>query len=190
MNSENDLGEFDQLDTQLHDQAMAERPAFSTEIHDRIMRGIRSDAIHRRSGWNPLLAIAAGILIFAAMISMRWLLPARPQVVAMKNVSNESAPPPLPISPLPDQPIRLTLNLDGVLLLRISPLEVSMTSPIFSSDADKMEQPGTQETSEPIGSPQWLLTRMQQPVTLAQATLADLLPPDVQRLIKHATMDQ
>ena len=57
----------DKLGEQLRREAMAERPEYSRELHEQVMRGVRSERATRNWRW-PALAAAAAIVLLVLLV--------------------------------------------------------------------------------------------------------------------------
>jgi hypothetical protein len=88
------------------------------------------------------------------------------------------------------KPIRLTLNLGGIVSARIWPPRISMGLPLVVANAPVAEELPAQTTLAPLGSPEWLLARFAEPASGAQAALIDLMPPEMHALAGQTGFQQ
>jgi hypothetical protein len=186
----------------LHQAAMAERPAFSPEIHQRIMHGIGKAESHRQSSRTNLtpwlVGAAAMLLLSAGVTSVNWWIRShrlgeRTSTATTAGNRRTGAPIPTPApaaSPPSAQPIQLAINLGGVISARAWPPQVSIGSPTGAADVPAPEQLPVQPIDSPLGSPEWLLARLQQPASSARAALLGLMPPSLHPPVEQSALQQ
>lgn len=166
--------------------AMAERPPFSPQIHGRVMSAIHRSAPRRslpatRVGrWLGGVAAAALLVLAGGMLTHRFdrqgrYAPPQPPTVIATN------PPPAAQTPassadLLAPPLHLTITLRGTLSATASPLRIAIGLPALRADASPPNEAAASPAAAPLGSPEWLLARLQQPARQAQAELAGVLP--------------
>jgi hypothetical protein len=184
----------DTLRDRLHEEATAERPPFSPELHQRIMRNVRNPQRLSLSSWrikpSRWLVAAAAAICFSAgalsiirlVISHRTSVPGPPAQIAII--------PPTVTPSAPTASIPLNLNVGGILSARLWPPELAMRLPISGvghlPPAEQLPAP----SYDPPGSPEWLFARLQQPAISAQMALADTIPPDMRALAGLAKLRQ
>ena len=193
-NEDAQTGDRDPLRDRLHEDAMAERPPFSAEIHRRPHAAvfvIRIQSLHRLGGKVAFKGAAAAICFSAGALSIAWLVgdhgvpaPVAPAKIAgnprQANQNTRQAA----MAPPPNS-IGLTLNIGDLISARLWPPEIAMRLPAFDAGVPPRpaQVPSPQASSpEPPGSPEWLLDRLQEPARSAQAALAGMMPPDVHAL--------
>jgi hypothetical protein len=190
MSSQNNIHQTDDdVRRKLHQAAMAERTPFSPEIHQRMMQGIHEPKLLPPSSRTNLAAwltrVAAVLFLLAGVASISlWIhahrSPAPTPAGAIVRDLPTSAPTPTPAAtPLSGQPIQLAINLGGVVSARAWPPQISIGSPIVAADVSTPEPLPVQPIDSPLGSPEWLLARFQQPASSARAALIGLMPPSL-----------
>ena len=135
----------DRLAEQLRRDALAERPAFSTDLHRRLMRGIDARATHRPR-WIPLAAAAAIAVIGGAVVAVRWHATAQgPKKTEISFIAGGGSPgssggtekigASAPgYQGTPALPPNFSLHLGGIASLQMSPTRVVLGPP-SNSDA-------------------------------------------------------
>jgi hypothetical protein len=185
--------EEDSLRDRLRKEAAVERPPFSAEIHQQILRLIRnrrpgSESPRRIkvSGW--LIGAAAGMCLIVGALSVDWFA----------RTHKAQSPVKIAVSPQPKiQAVRqtamvaprglasLTLIVDGVISGRLWPPEITVRLPLAGGGGplrDERDAAPQVNVSEPLGSPEWLLDRLQYPARSSLTALAGVIPPDVRAL--------
>jgi hypothetical protein len=186
----------DTLRDQLHEEAMAERPPFSSEVHQRIMQRVRNSQSVSKSlpPMRPsrrLEVAAAAICIAAGVLSLTWgvhSIHTRALNTVLKITGNPQPKPDLAAAPPTSIP--LTLNIGGIFSARLWPPELSVRLPISGAGRLPPAQQLPAPSYDPPGSPEWLFARLEQPATSAQMALADMIPPDLRALAGLAKLRQ
>jgi hypothetical protein len=180
----------DSLRDRLRANAMAERPPFSADIHQRIIRNIRNplpvNESSRRikvSAW--LIAAAAAICLSVGTLFTIRLVNSR-RVSSVKIVVN----PPILASDARQASFPLTLNIDGIFSARLWPPELAMRLPIAAQGLLPQPEQLPAPSYDRPGSPEWLFALIQQPATSAKMALADTIPPDMRALAGLAKLRQ
>lgn len=168
----------DSLEARLRREAADERPAFSRELHSRMMNQISAERSARKWRWPALAAAAAIVLGVTFYLLNEPLTPERAEVVqTTEGISSE----PLVI---PD----LSVNVGGIISAQLWPPGVGLELPVDlggKATANESQSPAIQK--EPQGAPDWILAQLDEPSNSAQAALASALPPEVRVLIAFAT---
>jgi len=144
------------LSERLHGEAMAERPAFSDDMHGRIMRRIRSPAVQQGARvWR--LAIAAAVLLAGAAGTVFYLAGFGHRSSAHISTRGEARPALAAIA----QPV--IVNINGVISATFQPADDTLKWTIANQDDP---HPAAQDNASPtLASPEWLFACLEQPVS-------------------------
>jgi len=192
---------LDPLADSLRREAMAERPQFSPQLHQRILRQIHDQHLAadeesaitapRSVGrWQWLAAGAAAAIIMGFLAISPWLMRAHPTMPSGSKTTVQTIPQP-PIQPQPTASslaaAERPLNIGGVLYARLWPPGITVCLPESITGAPPVPERVTVQPADPTappGSPEWLLAAIEEPTQSAtSAALADVLPPEAQFLI-------
>jgi hypothetical protein len=186
MNMSND-NPNDELANRLRREAMAERPAFSHELHERILQQLDNEP--QREGPSlsiklALFAYAAGTIFIAAGLMFYWA--SQRNADPTKDIANIERPHSYP-APQSNGLDIASLNTQLTDLLSSNPWPDLISIPFPSASDDAVASPDIQ--SEPPappahqqGLPEILIAMLQEPATHADGSLADLMPPQVRDL--------
>jgi hypothetical protein len=188
----------DPLADRLRSEAMAERPAFSRELHLRVLERVRETKLAtempRGIGKGRWLAIAAAVLIVAAagltafQITHLQHLPGQTRSLPLGDQTpRSSALQPVLSNEVPST--FLAVGNAGVFSARLWPPEITLSLPIARSSAPPISEhsPATAEAVISLpGSPDWLLDKLQEQTSSVQSTLVELIPPQARALLRHA----
>ena len=199
----------DPLAERLRREAMQERPDFSRQLHQRILRQVRAiDRRARQRSSNPSLvpwhdhwrwfavgAAAAGIVGYMA-ISPWWMQAHRAEPddskAIVRNIPQRSTEPQSPVSSL--AAVEHTVNVGGILYARLLPPGITVRLPeniVDQPPAPERVELQPASTTAPPGSPEWLFGSVEQPwKDSASAALADVMPPEAHFLIGLARSQQ
>lgn len=194
-------GARDPLADRLGREAMAERPAFSPELHHRILKRVRGERLFVKSpqrfwpGRWPTIAAAAAILAVSGLIAF-WI--ARSHSAPVPNPPASVVENVLPLPPKAQEPsisaapasVAVSVNLGGVLSARLFPPEISVSLPTVSISllSQPPEAQAAPSTTLP-GSPDRLLESLLEPMSSAQVALIDVMSPIIRVLIGLLTFD-
>jgi hypothetical protein len=193
----------DPLANRLYRDAMAERPSFSPELHQRIVQRLRAERFASKSPsqslklgpwWLPRAAAVAAVLVVLVSV-LPWVIHPHRPAANPPPVIIASNPPPsptalpanwqLPSIPQPPANDALTISLGGVLSARLSASGVTIRLPATDASVASVPQRPVRERSSSStalglpGSPQWMLARLEEPTISAKTALAGLVPPEV-----------
>jgi hypothetical protein len=195
---------LDPLADSLRREAMAERPQFSPQLHQRILRQIHDQHLAAdeesaitaprsfgRGRW--LAAGAAAAIIMGFLAISPWLMRAHPTMPGGSKTTVQTIPQP------PIQPQSTTsslaaaerpLNLGGILYARLLPPGVTVCLPESITGAPSAPERVAAQPANPTappGSPEWLLAAIEEPAQrAATAASADVIPPEARLLIELA----
>ncbi len=181
----------DPLRQHLRREAMAERPAFSQELHARILRHAnatqdRSPAPQRplRLGWLPLAA--AAMILIALGLAAAWLIkpkpaPAPPDVVVIAPKIDDD-PPPLAATELHTVTARTLAWADDFSRGDLRG-DVTLKVPIHAPQLISLAPHAPTHT--PKRPPARLLS-----IPTTQQVMDEMLPPEVKLLLTVATRQQ
>jgi hypothetical protein len=184
----------DPLLHRMHREAMAERPAFSSELHHRILKGVRDEHLGIKSypgfrpGYWPKIATAAAILITFGLTAL-WISRSYRSLVPNPSVRvAKSILPSLPQAQQLQTPsgvasFAASVNFGGILSASLWPLEIRITLPIpdVSPPSESVETQVAPSTVFP-GSPERLLDGLQETTDSAQMALTDMVPPSMRAM--------
>jgi len=169
----------DALTDALRRQAMAERPAFSPELHERLVQSVHDERI-AGSAPRPLrigqwYAAAAAVLIAcglaAYVMRSQSVLPTIRSSPIVTNVTN-----PLP-APAAD--------LGGIVTAQIWPPKLTVQLPSTEAGISLISQPRQappQQANNRASLPDMLFAMLQEPTTGANGALKDVMPPEISLL--------
>jgi len=180
----------DPLADRLRSEAMAERPGFSVELHDRIIGriGQAESAVGTDggAGIGRRVAIAAAVIIAVGLgaILVGYLHRTTPGnyrgTIARSVVGPEPNGMPTNLLPVP-----LAIDFGGVLTARCWPPEVVLRMPMARTSVES----GAAQAAPAIGlpgSPEWLLAQLDEQTNNAQTALADVFPAEVRAFFPRA----
>jgi hypothetical protein len=169
---------LDPLAARLRREALAERPVFSSELHEQILERISQTSaapqraqISRR--WLMPAAVAAAILVGLSLIHSRPAAPTNPPLEIAKNLPDAPA--------MPNFSMDSSVDLAGVVSAKLWPPEVAVSLP--STDAT----PPAPVAEAPADSSNSLLAAFQNPTQSATSAVVDAMPPSVRTLIAIAS---
>ncbi len=195
--------ERDRMIDRLRDEAMAERPLVSADMHRRIMNEVHRERMtgerlagERRQLWRWLPGSAVAALVAIAVVAGAWSWRLHRELIAKRPISVvtnvvPSAPAAEHIAPPLQTPVAVSIDVGGVLFARVWPPQVRIKLPVGDGSA----APGSVESSSATpaaraGSPEWMLAGLQAPASSAQATLVDLVPPNFRALAGLVSLHQ
>jgi hypothetical protein len=159
----------DALGQRLRREGMAERPAFSEELHRRILDGIDGRLV-KRIVWPRWVAAAAVLMLCGwAAIALRpvhhaTLTVGPTEIVGVVPQAAVDVPAP-----------RITVEFGGIVSGQLWPPRITVNSQI--------SEPVDAPVGPRLGSPEWMLACFEEPARSAQAALADVAPANVGTLL-------
>ncbi len=191
----------DPIADRLHREAMAERQPVSPALHRRILQHVYGEPLASQPRWNDRLWLwlpkAAAAALAAAVVWTGWSTlrshrPSTPNVgpPMVENVLLSAPSVQQPPIAAAQRPVALSINVDGILLARVWPPQICICLPI----AEILPSPQPLQTRSapsisPPCSPQWLLAKLQEPTSSAQAAIVDLIPPNLLELAELVRFD-
>jgi hypothetical protein len=196
--NESRIAPRDTLADRLRGEAMAERPEFSPELHNQILDRVRQtdQAVTLPDGmgdrrWRSIAAaavIAAAFGLTALWIEHSHRSPTRNNSLPVVDRLPLLLPNAIPTAIVAEVPrASFAVNIGGVFSARIWPPQIIVNLPIAQSLAPRLQEPLSIQSAPATGlpgSPEWLLARLQEPASSAQAALVDVIPPEV-RILFH-----
>ena len=180
----------DRLRKQLADEAIAERPAFSPAMHNRMMLAIQqSESVRQPSSFTAnrwLMGAAAGLLFATGVVFFAErdrVAVSQPPLAMMDGQlhPNESRSSP-DVTEVSSKPVGLNFNVGSIISAQTLLPRFSIRLPINFGNAATREEVASLPVPPPIGSPEWLFARFQEPANRAQAAMAELMPPNMRGL--------
>jgi hypothetical protein len=199
----------DPLAGRLRREAMAERPQFSEQLHERILRQIHEEPFpdgpeiafapvtSSRNRWRWLATGAAAAAIAGLLAISPWLMRRHPPssdetTTIARGIPLSRTNPPLTAASFAaaEHPV----NIGGILYARLWPPGVTVRLPESINDALPAPQQAEVQSSNPTappGSPEWLLAAIEEPAqNEASSALSDAIPPEARVLIGMAESRQ
>ena len=183
MNQNNDSpdGQTDPLIEQLRQDALADRPAFSPELHQRILRHVRAAQPRTQTAvryWSRIAAVAASLLIclWVAHRPHRTIPAGKPEVAQRVSIPTSMPQPMVSAGPF----IPSELHIKGLVSATLWPPEIQVELPINLAVA---QVPEPQPVAESAGLPQVLLNALQQQTNDANAALSGVVPANLRDLL-------
>ena len=181
----------DPLAERLRDEARADRPRFSPQLHERIVQHIRyqieADDARHTLRTHRLVRYAAVMAILATFLTVSWKLrshrpsvPTPPNVVVKKDFEPRTSH----VKPIPGS---LEFQIAGVASADLLPPCIEFQMPSFNlSSSPRPDAPPTVADSMPSGLPERLLSGLRNPAVNAGDSLKDLIPPNFRLLLPLA----
>ena len=202
MNNQNESS--DPLADRLRREAMAERPAFSPELHEQILRSFPSSGapgegeggglfgpfelrsppqpspgVPGEGAWQPARFVRWSAAVAAIILLGLTLMHSHHTTPTNPPVEIAKN---IPVTPSqPDFSIDSSIDVGGVLSAKLWPPEIAVSLP--STDAPTPSQPAVAS----IDSSDSLLATLQNPTQSATSALVDAMPPSVRTLIEMAS---
>jgi hypothetical protein len=178
----------DALAERMRREAMEERPAFSMELHRRIVSAARGDRMRIGSRpveaprWPAVAAAALAACALAAFWATRWHRAplANPPGTILSNDARSGEPSPNVAS--------LTIDFGGIFTADVTPAGIAMSlprmdqAPATAPSATLRDGAGDGVRDGAIalpGSPQWLFEALAAPTGSGAAEFTDVLPAEM-----------
>jgi hypothetical protein len=155
----------DPLADTLRRQAMAERPAFSEELHHRIMDSAKQPS--GLGGRRSLLAIAASVILAAGIWAASQFMQSPPPAVVVANVSPNHAVAAVPAS------LDMSVDINGIVSAGFFPPQVHIDLPIPANSTEPES-----DDAPAANSPDYAIAGIQDPTSSAASALMDVMPQD------------
>ena len=174
----------DAMARRLRAEALAHRPAFSPQLHDRILNHIHGQAAakppHMAFRARQIVRYAAAIAILAVVLAASWR--ARPRRTSMpSNVVVKKNVQPRPQAPdVSSTPPSLEFRIAGVASGNLLPPRIEFQLP--SLDLPRPDPQPTAINSTSADLPDRLLSGLRTPVASANESLTDVIPPNFRML--------
>lgn len=187
MNDRSAINPDDALADRLHLCAMAERPAFSAELHRRVTATLVREAISGGAGLrNKRWARTAAAVILAALIPLVWWSlrsgrkhPSPRTIVRVEPSHHDGSAPTDDTASVPGSVHLISATLWPPALMVRLPISASFKAP---TPAVK-DPPAATPPIELPGSPDWLLAALQQPEDRALSAVDQVVPPHLRDLL-------
>jgi hypothetical protein len=190
-NSDTDVPR-DPLADALRREAMQERPAFSADLHARMLHGVREPQRGLRMPrplafprWIPVAAAAT--LFIAITVAASWVMRTRAtSKAALPIVSNQKSVPANRVIAMADihTATSRTIDLAGQFSRGAWPPPLTVRLPVARAGSAPAKQ------NRPVDSPKWVLADLTHPSAETQDRLNQAIPPEVKILLSIARAQQ
>jgi hypothetical protein len=183
----------DRLAERLREEASANRPQFSQQLHERILNHVHdqneADESLRTLRTHRVFRYAAAVAILATFLAVSWKVRTRRTSVPVPQnavVKKDFGPRTNPVKPSPGA---LEFQIAGVLSADLLPPRIEFQTPSFNLSA--VPRPNDAPSvavadAMPSGIPERLLSGLRNPAVSASDSLKDLIPPNFRLLLPLA----